>query len=46
MGNPARHIGWVSEYGHRLNFNKKGIGKCIESGEEYVLKNNKVKKNK
>ena len=46
VGNPARHIGWVSEYGHRLNFNKKGIGKCIESGDEYVLKNNKVKKNK
>jgi len=44
VGNPSKHIGWVSEYGHRLNFNDQGIGKCIESGQEYLLENNRVKK--
>ena len=44
VGNPAKHIGWVSEYGHRLNFNDEGIGKCIESNQEYLLKNNRVKR--
>ena len=41
---PTKHIGWVSEYGHRLNFNDQGIGKCIESNQEYLLKNNRVKR--
>ena len=44
VGNPSKHIGWVSEYGHRLNFNDKGIGKCIESNQIYFLKNNRVKR--
>ena len=44
VGNPSKHIGWVSEYGHRLNFNDEGIGKCIESNQEYFLKNNRVKR--
>ena len=44
VGNPAKQIGWVSEYGHRLNFNDQGIGKCIESNQEYLLKNNRVKR--
>ena len=44
VGNPAKHIGWVSEYGHRLKFNNKGIGICNESNQEYLLINNKVKK--
>jgi UDP-2-acetamido-3-amino-2,3-dideoxy-glucuronate N-acetyltransferase len=37
VGNPAKQIGWVSEYGHRLNFgdNKKAI--CLESNQEYIL---------
>ena len=43
-GNPARQKGWVSEYGHKLNFDKEGIAICPESGEKYVLKNNEVKK--
>src|SRR5438270_1459040 len=38
MGNPARQSGWVSEYGHRLEFNKEGIAQCKESGEKYQLK--------
>jgi UDP-2-acetamido-3-amino-2,3-dideoxy-glucuronate N-acetyltransferase len=44
VGNPAKHIGWMSEYGHRLHFDEKGRAKCVESGETYVLQNNQVKK--
>jgi len=44
VGNPARQIGWVSEYGHRLNFDEMGTAVCPESNEKYILKNNKVKK--
>lgn len=44
VGNPSKHIGWVSEYGHRLNFNKDGNATCLESKENYQLKNNKVTK--
>ena len=36
-GNPARQIGWVSEYGHRLDFNEEGVAICPESGEVYKL---------
>lgn len=44
VGNPAKQIGWMSEYGHRLNFNKEGIAECEESEEKYELKDNKVRK--
>jgi len=44
IGNPARHKGWYSEYGHRLSFDKKGIGLCPESYQRYQLENNEVKK--
>jgi len=44
VGNPARQIGWMSEYGHRLNFDEKGKAVCEESGEVYELINNKVRK--
>ncbi len=44
IGNPGKQIGWVSEYGHRLEFNKKGLAICPESGEKYNLKNNSVVK--
>jgi UDP-2-acetamido-3-amino-2,3-dideoxy-glucuronate N-acetyltransferase len=44
MGNPARQSGWVSEYGHRLQFDAEGKAVCSESGQEYALKDNKVKK--
>ncbi len=43
VGNPARHIGWMSRYGHRLNFDDSGLATCPESGEKYKLENNKVK---
>lgn len=44
VGNPAKQIGWMSEYGHRLNFNDNGIAFCEESKEKYQLKNNTVSK--
>jgi UDP-2-acetamido-3-amino-2,3-dideoxy-glucuronate N-acetyltransferase len=42
VGNPAKQIGWVSEWGHRLNFTKEGIAICEESGETYQLQNNTI----
>lgn len=44
VGNPAKQIGWVSEYGHRLNFNNLNIAICEESGQEYVLENEMVRR--
>jgi len=44
VGNPAKQIGWMSEYGIRLNFNNEGIAFCEESNEKYILENNQVKK--
>ena len=37
VGNPARQIGWMSEYGHRLNFDENGMAECPESGQKYRL---------
>jgi UDP-2-acetamido-3-amino-2,3-dideoxy-glucuronate N-acetyltransferase len=43
VGNPAKQVGWVGEYGHRLVFNKEGIAVCLESKQTYQLdKNNFV----
>ena len=42
VGNPARHSGWMSEFGHRLKFNPEGIAVCPESREKYKLENNHV----
>jgi UDP-2-acetamido-3-amino-2,3-dideoxy-glucuronate N-acetyltransferase len=44
VGNPARQIGWMSEYGHRLEFNENGLATCPESNQEYKLENNNVTK--
>ena len=44
VGNPARQLGWVSEYGHRLEFDKNKKAVCSESGQEYQLENNYVKR--
>lgn len=44
VGNPARHIGWMSEFGHRLNFDDQGLAKCPESGQTYKLEKGRVKK--
>lgn len=42
VGNPSKQIGWVGEYGHRLEFDEKDIAVCRESNQVYELKNNKV----
>ncbi len=44
VGNPARQIGWMSEYGHRLNFDENGMAQCPESGENYTLSENTVER--
>ncbi|WP_102406734.1 acyltransferase [Parabacteroides bouchesdurhonensis] len=44
VGNPSKQVGWVSEYGHRLDFDKEGIAFCPESGEKYQLQDGKVKR--
>ena len=42
LGNPARQVGWVSEYGHTLSFDESGVATCPESGEKYSLENNRL----
>lgn len=44
LGNPAQQKGWVGEYGHPLEFNTDGIAVCPESGQEYQLKDHKVRR--
>ena len=44
VGNPARQMGWMSEFGHRLEFNSEGIAVCPESNQQYKLENNSVKR--
>ncbi|HHL53470.1 MAG TPA: N-acetyltransferase [Flammeovirgaceae bacterium] len=44
VGNPARQTGWMSEYGHKLQFDANGLATCPESGEKYKLENNRVSK--
>src|SRR6187401_1160768 len=41
VGNPSRQVGWMSEYGHRLELNTNGEAVCSESGQKYKLENNK-----
>lgn len=44
IGNPARHAGWMSEYGHKLTFDEKSMAFCPENGEKYILEKGEVKK--
>jgi UDP-2-acetamido-3-amino-2,3-dideoxy-glucuronate N-acetyltransferase len=44
VGNPGRQTGWMSEHGHKLKFNTQNVAKCEESGQEYLLENNIVKR--
>jgi len=44
VGNPARQTGWMSEYGHKLNFDNNGFASCPESGERYKIEDGKVSK--
>ncbi len=43
-GHPARKVGWMSEYGHRLVFNAEGFAVCPESGEKYKKEDGVVSK--
>ncbi len=42
LGTPAKNVGWMSRYGHRLKFDRNNIAVCPESKEKYILKNNKI----
>lgn len=44
VGNPSKQIGWVSEYGHRLEFDEKGVAVCPETGQIYQLELNHILK--
>jgi UDP-2-acetamido-3-amino-2,3-dideoxy-glucuronate N-acetyltransferase len=44
IGNPARQTGWMSEYGHKLNFDKDGLAVCPESNQRYQLKDGQVER--
>lgn len=44
VGNPSRQVGWMSEFGQRLNFNTEGIAVCPESGAKYRLQDGFVSK--
>jgi UDP-2-acetamido-3-amino-2,3-dideoxy-glucuronate N-acetyltransferase len=44
VGNPAKQTGWMSEYGHKLNFNEQGLAQCPESGAHYQLSDGTVSK--
>lgn len=42
VGNPAKQMGWMSEYGHRLKFDADGLATCPESNQKYQLSANRV----
>ena len=44
VGNPAKQVGWMSEFGHKLQFDSKGYAYCPESNQKYFLNNNEVNK--
>ena len=44
VGNPGKQVGWMSEYGHRLDFNASGLAICPESNEQYKLTDGRVTK--
>lgn len=44
VGNPARHIGWMSEYGYRLEFDSHGVAVCPESKQKYILEAGQVRR--
>ena len=44
IGNPGRQTGWMSEYGHKLQFDQNGIATCFESQQKYKLVKGRVVK--
>ncbi len=43
-GNPGKQKGWMSEFGHKLNFDETGRAVCHESGQQYQFTGDKVKR--
>lgn len=44
LGNPAKQVGWVSEYGNKLEFGRDNLALCVESGQQYELSIDSVKR--
>ena len=44
VGNPSKQIGWVSEFGHTLDFDITSKAICKESLQEYQLINGSVER--
>lgn len=44
VGNPAKQMGWMSEFGQKLEFDGSGFAICSESKEKYQLENGVVSK--
>jgi UDP-2-acetamido-3-amino-2,3-dideoxy-glucuronate N-acetyltransferase len=44
VGNPAKQLGWMSEYGHRLTFDENNSARCPETNDLYILENGFVTK--
>jgi len=42
VGNPAKIVGWYSEAGEKMYFDKDGIYKCKKSGKNYKFENGLV----
>jgi UDP-2-acetamido-3-amino-2,3-dideoxy-glucuronate N-acetyltransferase len=42
VGNPGKQIGWMSKFGHRLEFDHENKAMCPESNESYELKEGAV----
>ena len=42
IGNPGKIVGWVSEAGKKLSFDKDGFAYCEKSKKKYKLENNRV----
>ncbi|MFZ4543056.1 MAG: acyltransferase [Saprospiraceae bacterium] len=44
VGNPSKQIGWVSEFGNRLEFNSEGLAICRDTNERYLFSNGMIQK--
>ncbi len=44
VGNPSKQLGWMSQYGCKLEFDESGVAACAESGDKYQLSNGSVQK--
>lgn len=44
VGNPARQVGWMSEFGQKLIFDEENLAVCPESHKKYTFIDGKVTK--